>query len=450
MKGTQRNELDESGADQAEKLLLGAVLDNPAETIPKVIEFHSRPTELFGSSENATIFQAVLDLFETGDLPDRESCRDKVLMKLKTDYDQSETEHFWAAHLFNEIPDNYHLSVKSELDSVYKHYAWRKSYFMGTDLMGKATYKSDPSEIISSMSSCIDELTLQSQGGSPDVRKQVTEMIGWIEHRWQNKGARIGVTTGLEQLDDCFEGIDPGSMVTIAARPSVGKTAFALNVLKHVSIDCGEPSIFFSMEMPNLALHLRLTSILSGVSGSDMRKGNLFEGDFAKLTKASSQLSHAPIIIDDQGGMNITTLRYKVLHYARQLNVSAVFVDYLQLMQGMEKRQESRNQEIADISSSLKNIAKELGCVIFVLSQLNRDVEKGPKRKPKLSDLRDSGSIEQDSDIVIMLHNEGESSESASKIEALVRKHRNGATTDVPLTYLKSLSRFHNYSHEQL
>jgi replicative DNA helicase len=246
-------------------------------------------------------------------------------------------------------------------------------------------------------------------------------------------------------------GLHPGEMIVIAARPSMGKTSLAMNIVEHVVIEQKLPVGVFSLEMTAESLVLRMLCSRSRVNLRNVREGFLAERDFPKLTGAAGKMASAPLFIDDTAGLSILQLRAKARRMHQQHGVKLLVVDYLQLLHSTARRaQENRQQEIADISNGIKALAKELQVPVIVLAQLNRELEKDKSRKPRLSDLRESGSIEQDADLVGLLYKPssddeeggGGEDQDSRPVNLLIAKQRNGPTGDVNLTFLKSITRF--------
>src|SRR5207342_3320664 len=260
-----------------------------------------------------------------------------------------------------------------------------------------------------------------------------------------------GLSTGFTDLDKMTSGLHGGEMIVIAARPSMGKTSLAMNIAEAVAVDQKLPVGVFSLEMTSESLVLRILCSRSRVNLRSVRDGFLAERDFPKLTGAAGKLATAPLFIDDSSGLSILQLRAKARRMSQQFGTKLFVVDYLQLLHSTARRAENRQQEIADISNGLKALAKELEVPIIVLSQLNREMERDKNRKPRLSDLRESGAIEQDADLVGLLYkpssgddDEGQpaAEEEAVPVNLLIAKQRNGPTGEVNLTFLKSYTRF--------
>jgi replicative DNA helicase len=290
-------------------------------------------------------------------------------------------------------------------------------------------------------------------GTSSTIKELVNKAISKIEEYHKNQGMLTGISTGFADFDKMTTGLHEGEMIVIAARPSVGKTSLAMNIAEHVSLEVKVPVGVFSLEMTADQLVLRMLCSRSRVNLRNIRDGFLAERDFPKLTGAAGKLAGAPLFIDDSSGLSILQLRAKARRMWQQYGIKLFVIDYLQLLNSTSRRAENRQQEIAEISGGLKSLAKELSVPIIVLSQLNRELEKrGPGERPRLSDLRESGAIEQDADLVGLLYREtknkdgedetNEVEQDAIPVKLFIAKQRNGPTGDVDLTFLKSYTRF--------
>ena len=282
------------------------------------------------------------------------------------------------------------------------------------------------------------------------MKDQVMEAIESIEKLYERKGGITGISTGFIELDRMTSGLHAAEMIVIAGRPSMGKTALALNITEHVAINEKLPVAVFSLEMSSQQLVQRLLCSRARVNLQKVRDGFLAERDFPSLTAAASKLAEAKIFIDDSAGLSILELRAKARRLKAQQDVQLVVVDYLQLLRSMTRRaQDNRQLEISEISAGIKGLAKELKIPIIVIAQLNRQPEARSGGKPRLSDLRESGSIEQDADLVGLLvrpeiyeEDEEARQEKAGEAELIIAKQRNGPVGDVSLTFLKEFTRF--------
>jgi len=285
------------------------------------------------------------------------------------------------------------------------------------------------------------------------MKDQVMEAIESIEKLYERRGSITGLPTGYAELDKMTDGLHGAEMFVIAARPSMGKTALAMNIAEHVSVDHKMPVAIFSLEMSSQQLVQRLLCSRARVNLQRVRDGFLSERDFPNLTAAASKLAESKIFIDDTAGLSILEMRAKARRLKTQHDIQLIVIDYLQLLRSTSRRaQDNRQLEIAEISSGVKALAKELMIPIIVLAQLNRNPENrsgDSKGRPRLSDLRESGSIEQDADIVALLvreeyyaDSEEEKQEAEGKATLIIAKQRNGPVGDVPLTFLKEFTRF--------
>ncbi len=271
-----------------------------------------------------------------------------------------------------------------------------------------------------------------------------------IEKLYEKKQLITGVPTGFTKLDELTSGLQPSDLIIVAGRPSMGKTALALNIAQHAAIEGGIPSAIYSLEMSKEQLALRMLCSNAKVDAHRLRGGFLSEADWPNLTRAAGHLSEAPIFIDDTPGLTVLEMRAKSRRLKAEHNLGLVVVDYLQLMRGRADS-ETREQEISDISRSLKALAKELTLPVIALSQLNRKVEDRGDKRPQLADLRESGAIEQDADVIIFLYrdevyNRSEDNPHKGKAEIIIGKQRNGPTDRFELAFLDKYTCFENLS----
>jgi replicative DNA helicase len=281
------------------------------------------------------------------------------------------------------------------------------------------------------------------------VLAQVVERVDDLYNR-ENPNDITGVPTGFSDLDKMTSGMQPGDLIIIAARPSVGKTAFALNIGEHVAVNQGMPVAVFSMEMGATQLAMRLVCSVGRIDQQRLRTGRLTEDDWPRLTSAIQKMQDANLFIDETPALNPLELRARARRLARQYGqLGLVMVDYLQLMSGTGSGGENRATEVAEISRSLKALAKELNVPVIALSQLSREVEKRTDKKPIMSDLRESGAIEQDADVILFIHREDRydpDSPNKGMAEIIIGKQRNGPIGSVTLTFLGQYTKFENFA----
>lgn len=284
-----------------------------------------------------------------------------------------------------------------------------------------------------------------------EVVDNVTKRLNILQ---KNGGIVSGVKTGYRDLDKLTSGFQKGDLVILAARPSVGKTAFALNVANNSSYNSEEAVAVFSLEMPAEQLVTRLICCAGSINNDALKTGSILKENPNKYYAAADKVMHDNLYIDDTPGIKVGEIAAKCRRLKQDVGLKLVIIDYLQLISGPNNSKESRQQEVSDISRSLKAMARELECPVIALSQLSRAVEQR-KGKPMLSDLRESGAIEQDADIVAFLHredyqNKEKEAETNGLTEIVVAKHRNGATADIPVVFEKQYSRFSDYTTEQV
>ena len=285
------------------------------------------------------------------------------------------------------------------------------------------------------------------QGQEP-IKQVVLNALEKIEKASKSKGTVTGIPTGFIDLDYKTSGLQPSDLILVAARPSMGKTAFVLNIAQHVAFKQNRTVAIFSLEMSKEQLVNRLFSLESYVDAQLLRTGNLKDSDWEKLIEGAGTIGRSNLIIDDTPGISISEMRSKCRKYKMEHNLELIIIDYLQLMSGsVGGRNESRQQEISDISRSLKALARELSVPVIALSQLSRAVEQRPDHRPMLSDLRESGAIEQDADVVMFIYRDdyyNKDTEHVNEAEIIIAKQRNGPIGTVTLTWLPQYTKFAN------
>lgn len=277
----------------------------------------------------------------------------------------------------------------------------------------------------------------------------VVDLLDRVQEMADNPNDITGVPTGFYDLDRMTSGLQPGDMVVLAARPSMGKTAFAINIAEHVALNEGLPVAVFSMEMGAAQLAVRIVGSIGRIDQGHLRTGKLTDEEWPRLTEAIEKLRTISLHIDETAGLTASELRANARRLARQCGkLGLIVVDYLQLMSGSSGDNENRATELGEISRGMKMLAKELGCPLIALSQLNRSVEQRPDKRPMMSDLRESGAIEQDADIIMFIYRDDyynkETSKEPGVAEIIIAKQRNGPTGTVKLAFLKPLTRFEN------
>jgi replicative DNA helicase len=433
---------------ECEMGVLGCVLLSPNECMGECIEKLKVGAEAFYDLRHQTIFNALVEMFDQRQAIDvitlQQRLKDKQLLEQVGGI-------AYLSSLPDAVPSAANLSYY--LDFVQEKYLLRRMIHICTDVVGRVyDFEGEVDALMDEVERDILRISeARVETHTNTIKELVKKAIGTIEDFHQRQGLLTGVGTGFTDLDKMTSGMHPGEMIVIAARPSMGKTSLAMNIAEHVAIDQKLPVGVFSLEMTSESLVLRMLCSRSRVNLRSVREGFLAERDFPKLTGSAGKLANAPLFIDDTSGLSILQLRAKARRMAQQYGIKLFVIDYLQLLHSTARRAENRQQEIADISNGIKSLAKELNVPVIVLSQLNRELEREKNRKPRLSDLRESGAIEQDADVVGLLYKPSSEDEDgggagdeqeALPVNLLIAKQRNGPTGDVNLTFLKSFTRF--------
>ncbi len=433
---------------EAEQGMLGCVLLSPHECMGECVEKFKGNPEVLYDLRHQTIFSILLEMYDKREAIDiitlQQRLKDKQLLEQVGGI-------AYLATLPDTVPSSANLSYY--LNIVQEKYLLRRMIQACTEVVGRVyDYEGDVDELMDEVERDIlhiSEARVQSQ--TTTIKELVKKAINTIEDFHQRQGVLTGIGTGFLDLDKMTSGLHGGEMVVIAARPSMGKTSLAMNIAEHVAIDQRLPVGVFSLEMTAESLVLRMLCSRSRVNLRSVREGFLAERDFPRLTGSAGKLAGAPLFIDDSSALSILQLRAKARRMSQQYGIKLFVIDYLQLLHSTARRAENRQQEIADISSGVKSLAKELQVPVIILSQLNREIEREKGRAPRLSDLRESGAIEQDADVVGLLYKpkaggddeEGSTvEEDAVAVNLLIAKQRNGPTGDVNLTFLKPYTRF--------
>jgi replicative DNA helicase len=438
----------------AEQGVLGSMLISPRETIAECVEKINE--DYFYVPANRTIYNVLVDLWNAGQAIDlitfTQVLRDRHLL-------ESVGGAAFVTSLFTFVPTA--ANVQYYLEIVRDKYILREIISAATESVRRAYEEQDE------VNNLLDEVEQRIfavgedrfKGQLLSMKEQVMNTLESIEKLFENKGAITGVSTGFRDLDKLTSGLHASEMIVIAARPSMGKTALAMNIAEHVAIEMKLPVAIFSLEMSAQQLVQRMLCSRARVNLAKTRDGFLAEADFPKLTHAASKLAEAKIFVDDSAGLTILELRAKARRLKAQQNVRLIIVDYLQLLRSTSRRaQDNRQLEISEISAGLKGLAKELNIPIIVVAQLNRNPEirtGSGKGVPRLADLRESGSIEQDADLVGLLVREEyyadsdeERAELEGKAELIIAKQRNGPIGQVRLTFLKDFTRFEDRAED--
>lgn len=353
----------------------------------------------------------------------------------------------FLGELINNVPTS--VNVKHYAQLVADKSALRRMIRANEEIANMCYLDKEPVEAIMETTEkrIFDLLQKKSTEDFVPIQEVVLSVINKIEMAARHKGTVTGISTGFYDLDYKTSGLQPSDLILVAARPSMGKTAFVLNLAQYISVRNKVPTAIFSLEMSKDQLINRVLSMESKVDSQAMRTGNLTQADWEKLIESAGVISEAPLIIDDTPGISIGELRSKCRKYKLENNLGLVIIDYLQLMTGGGKGSESRQQEISDISRSLKALAREINAPVIALSQLSRACETRPDHRPMLSDLRESGAIEQDADVVMFIYRDDYYNKDTDKkniSEIIIAKQRNGPIGTVELVWLPNYTKFAN------
>jgi len=429
---------------EAEKSILGSILLDK-DALVKMADI-LRPEDFY-DSRHGLIYQAMVSLFEKR-MPIDIVTLSEILENLGEIKEVGGASYL--AEIVNGTPSAANIVYYAKI--VRGKAILRRLITAGADITELGYEEdSDISEILDKAEQSLFAISQSSQNNRfSAIRDILTEAFERIDqiHKDKDKGALRGVPSGFRDMDNLTAGFQKSDLIILAARPSMGKTSFALNLAENAAIEHKIPVAVFSLEMSKDQLVDRLLSSQAGVDSWKLRTGNLSDEDFPKIGYAMGVLSEAPIFIDDAPGGNIMDIRTKARRLQMEQNLGLIVIDYLQLMSGSTRSGDgNRVQEISEISRGLKGLARELNIPIIALSQLSRAVEHRDDKKPQLSDLRESGSIEQDADIVMFLYRDEyyhPESERKGITEVLVRKHRNGPIGNVELFFNPAQMRFND------
>ena len=430
---------------EAEQSVIGAmIMDRDA--IADVIDIVN--ADDFYQKQNGILFEAMTELYREGKPVDLVTLQNKLKKK---DVPESMKSLEFIRDLLEVVPTS--ANAKQYATIVREKATLRKLIKVTEDITTECYLgKDDVTEILDHTEKNVFGLLQQASGREEfvPIDKVVLNTLDAIEEAASSAGRVTGIATGFTDLDYKLSGLHPSELIIVAARPAMGKTAFVLNIAQKAAVRDHVPTAIFSLEMSKEQLVTRMMAMEAMVDSQSIRTGDLQETDWEKIMESAGTIGRSPLIIDDTPGINITEIRAKCRKLKLEKNIGMVVIDYLQLIQGSNKRGGSREQEISEISRSLKILAKELDVPVIALSQLSRAAEQRPDHRPMLSDLRESGAIEQDADIVMFLYRDdyyNQDSEKKDIAEIIIAKHRNGATGEVNLAFEKNYSRFSDLAH---
>ena len=431
---------------EAEIAVLGSMLLD-REAIARAIEFLEE--RAFYNESHKEIFDAIIKLYDSNEAVDLVTLIEELKKRDKLDRIGGPSK---ITEIANSIPTAANIEHYAKI--VREKYLLRSLINTATQIVSESFEPSgDVDSLLDRAERLIFDIT-SSQKREMHVSQMkdiVKDAIETIDKLYQRKENITGIPTGFHELDVLSAGLQKSDLLILAGRPSMGKSALAISMLEHAGVVCKVPCAFFSLEMSKDQLAQRMLCSIARVNAQKVRTGFFSQNDWPKLVDAAGKLSEAPIFIDDTPGISALELRAKARRLKSRHDIQFIVVDYLQLMRG-GARSENRQQEISEISRSLKALARELNLPILALSQLSRAVEQRQDKRPMLSDLRESGAIEQDADVVMLLLREeyyNPTDENKGIAEVIVAKQRHGPVGNVKLAFLSEYTRFSNLSRNE-
>ncbi|MGQ0712340.1 MAG: replicative DNA helicase [Gemmatimonadaceae bacterium] len=434
-------------SEDAEQAVLSAMLIDQ-DAILRATE-HVDDT-MFYREGNRRIFRAMVAISERGDVVDPLTLSDELQRRGELDASGGKD---YIGFLVDAVPTSANVEYHAKI--VREKALLRRLIEASTDIVAEAfDARQTAGELLDHAESRIFDISQQrGREGFTRIKELLWPTMERIEALQRGGKSITGVPSGFTDLDDLTSGFQPSDLIVVAARPSMGKTALILNIAQHAAIEHNVPVALFSLEMSKESLVQRMLTGEARVDAQKLRKGMLRDDDFPRLARAAGILAQAPIFIDDSPGITLLEMRSAARRLRADANIGLVVVDYLQLIQSTANA-ENRTQEISQISRSLKALAKELAVPVVALSQLSRATEQRTDKRPQLSDLRESGAIEQDADLVMFIYRqemyEGPTDKDGNSLEGraevIVGKQRNGPTGIVNLFFHKAYTRFENYS----
>jgi len=431
-------------SSEAEQGALGAILlENGA--LNRALEI-VRPSDFY-EARNRLIFEAMISLAERGEPVDLVTVTEHLRQKDKL---ESAGGVAYIGSLTEAAPTARHVETYAR---IIREKSLLRELISVTGEINAGAYE-NPADVESFLdqaeSLIFDVASNKIKPSYYTMRSLVRESVEHLHKLQEERGGLTGVPSGYVDLDELTGGFQNSDLVIVAGRPGMGKTALALNIMRNAAIDAEIPVAFFSLEMSRMQVTLRLFCSEARLDSSDLRHGYIPKEDWGKLMIAANVLREARIFVDDTPSINVLEMKAKARRLVSEHKVGLVVVDYLQLMRGMQQRRDgNREQEISEISRSLKALAKELDIPVIAISQLNRAVESREDKRPRLADLRESGAIEQDADVILFLYREKKykpETPLGNVAEVIIGKHRNGPEGVVNLTFLEEYARFENHS----
>ncbi|GMA57341.1 primary replicative DNA helicase [Alicyclobacillus sacchari] len=427
---------------EAEQAVLGAMLISP-DAVAEALEI-LEPDDFYRAAHQS-IFRAMRDVYDAGNPVDVVTVA--AALRTRDDALDAVGGAEYLADLAAAMPTALHVVQYAE---IVREKALMRRIIAAATQIAEAGYAQEApaADVLADAERVILELgQFQRTRDFTHISDVLQTTFERIEQLYESEGNITGVPTGYSELDRMTSGFQKSDLIIVAARPSVGKTAFALNIAQNVAVRSGLPVAIFSLEMSKDQLVQRMLCAEAYIDGHKLRNGTLDDEDWPKLSMGVTTLGNSPIYIDDSPGITVPDMRSKLRRLKMEHGLGFVVIDYLQLIHGRRSSGENRQQEISDISRSLKQLARELEVPIVALAQLSRSVEQRQDKRPMLSDIRESGSIEQDADIVAFLYRDDyydPETERQNIVEVIIAKQRNGPTGKVELVFLKNYNKFVN------
>ncbi len=426
---------------EAEQSVIGSMIMNRDAIVTASEILHG---DDFYSRQYGIIFDSMVEMNDSGEVVDLITLQNKLKEK---DLPPEVSSLEFVKELLSMVPTSVNVEYYAKI--VADKAMFRRLIQVNEEIANKCYSGKENLEVLmeDTEKQIIKLIQSRNSGDYVPIRQVVLNAMDKIEQASKTSGTVTGIPTGFIDLDYKTAGMHPSDLILIAARPSMGKTAFVLNIAQHVAFREKKTVAIFSLEMSKEQLVNRLFSLESRVDAQKLRTGDLLDEDWERLIESAGVIGESNLIIDDTPGISISELRSKCRKYKMEHNLSMIIIDYLQLMSGSGRGSESRQQEISEISRSLKAVARELQVPVLALSQLSRAVEQRPDHKPMLSDLRESGAIEQDADVVMFIYRDeyyNADSEKKGTAEIIVAKQRNGPIGSVDLAWLSQYTKFAN------
>ncbi|MGN0436172.1 MAG: replicative DNA helicase [Wujia sp.] len=427
---------------EAEQSVIGAMLMD-RDVISDVADLLTKDD--FYNAQYGILYENMVELYNEGKPVDMVTLNDRIKMK---DIPEEVCSPAFIADIIQAVPTS--ANAKHYAQIVQDKSILRRLIKLAEDTEKDCYLANDKVDTILEVAEQNIFKLVQNRNGSSDfvpINKIVIDVIGEIEEAARNKGKVTGLASGFTDLDNMLTGLHGGELILVAARPAMGKTAFVLNIAHDLAVMHNVPVAMFSLEMSKEQLVSRMIAIDAMVDSKNMKLGNLSDDDWDKLIESTDAISKSPLYIDDNSSITISELRSKCRKLKQNHNIGIIILDYLQLMSST-RPVESRQQFISEVSRALKNIARELNVPVIALSQLSRAVDARPEHKPVLSDLRESGAIEQDADVVMFIYRDEyynpETTTKPQTAEIIVAKQRSGETGSVDLRWIGKYTKFAN------